>query len=345
MITSAKILAALVPEEIFSGPDAVEQEYKKFAKRFHPDLKTDESNSEVFKNLNILHVRAKEKIKIGKWEVPGQLDLVSSEGKKFRIHYIKDFVNGIATGYIGKTIVAYVFDHQYADLADATVKTVTNFTFPSDKIKTGMVHYLPVLKKHFKTIDGKTVLIYSKNENQLRLKDVLDYCGGKLDPKHVAWIMSRLCNFACWLEKCNRMGITHNDLSMENIFISPELHTITVIGGWQHSVPSGTRMSRVQTGRTMAVMPLSVKNSKMSDIKTDLVLIRLLGLELLGDSTGMTLINDAAIPIPFKSWLREIPIGDAVKDYKRYESILELSFGPRKFVKMSGINHDALYGV
>ena len=346
MIAGTRVLAALVPEEIFSGPDAVEKEYKAFAKRFHPDLKTSESNEKTFKNLNELHAKAKQKIKIGLWEIPGQLDLEASDHTKYRIRYVKDFTSGVATGYVGKRIVAYVFDQKYSDVADAAIRTVSSFTFPSDEVKKGMLHYLPVLKKHFKTTDGRTVLIYSKNEDQLRLKDVLDFYHGKIDPKHVAWIMSRLCNFVCWLQKCNKIGgITHNDLSVENIFICPEMHTITVIGGWEHSVPSGSRMARVQTGRTVAVMPQSVKNSKIADIKTDLVLIRNLGLELLGDATGMSFIKDTTVPASFSSWLREAPTGDPVKEYKRWDKVLKASFGPRTFVKMTGINHDVVYGV
>ena len=187
--------------------------------------------------------------------------------------------------------------------------------------------------------------MFEKAEDLIRLRDVVDHFGGKLDPRHAAWITSRMSNFACWLRYCNgdgATGITHNDISMDTIFICPEHHTAMVIGGWWYSVPIGARMQRVQTGRTVSVLPRSVAASKMAESKTDLSLIRLLGREILGDATGMSFIKDSSIPAPFSTWVREAPIGRPVDDYKRWQEVVISSFGSRRFTKLD-LTHSDVY--
>jgi hypothetical protein len=67
-VTAKRLLAATGPEEVFSGPENVEIEYRVLAKKYHPDLnRGDPRAEEVFKQLGVLHTRAKEKIKIGEW--------------------------------------------------------------------------------------------------------------------------------------------------------------------------------------------------------------------------------------------------------------------------------------
>ena len=342
-VTAKQLLAATGPEEIFSGPGKVETEYRVLAKKYHPDLnRGDPRAEEVFKQLGVLHTRAKEKIKIGEWIVPGQLDLISTDGKKFRLNYVKQFTNGIATGYIGRTTVVYVIDGEYDDLVQNALKTIKSFAFPSDTVKKEMALYLPTVRQTFKTKNDKIVLVFDKPEELIRLRDVVDYYGGKLDPKHAAWITSRMSNFCCWLQHGN--GITHNDLSMDTIFICPEHHTAMVIGGWWHSAKIGARMQRRQTGRTVAVLPSTVRSTKQAAITTDLALVRLLGREMLGDATGMSFIKDTSIPAPFSAWIREAPMGEPVKDFQRWEEVVVKSFGARRFTKME-LKHSDVYKV
>jgi hypothetical protein len=339
-ITAARLLSATGPEEIFSGPGNVEIEYRVLAKKYHPDLnRGDLRAEEVFKQLGVLHTRAKEKIKIGEWIIPGQIDLISTDGNKFRLHYVKEFTNGIATGYIGKSTVVYVIDNEYDDLVQGALQTIQSFSFPSDAVKKEMAFYLPVVKKTFKTKD-RTVIVFEKPEDLIRLRDVVDHYDGKLNPKHAAWITSRMSNFCCWLQHGNK--ITHNDLSMDTIFICPEHHTAMVIGGWWHSAKIGARMQRRQTGRTIAVLPSTVRDTKQAAITTDLALVRLLGREMLGDATGMSFIKDTSIPAPFSAWIREAPIGDPVKDFARWEEVVVKSFGARRFTKME-LKHSDVY--
>ena len=339
-ITATKLTTIRVPEALFSGPDMVEKEFRFLAFKYHPDRNGGDKQAEAaFKQLGELHAAAKDKIKKGEWVVPGQLDLIAEDGKKYRIRYVKEFVNGIATGYIGQSVVVYVLDGEYDDLVKSALQTIKNFKYPDDKYKKEMALYLPTVKTNFKTKDGRCVVVFNKSEDQIRLRDVVDHYGGKLDPRHAAWITSRMSNLTCYLEYA---GITHNDLSMENIFICPEHHTAMIIGGWWHSAKSGERMKRRQTGRTVSVLPRVVADTKMASIKTDLALVRLLGREILGDTTGMSFIKDTTIPAPFSSWVKEAPIGIPVKDYARWEEVVVKSFGARRFTQMK-LGHDDVY--
>jgi hypothetical protein len=200
--------------------------------------------------------------------------------------------------------------------------------YPNDDVKKDIEYRRPRLKKFFKTLDGKSVLLIEKPEDMIRLRDVLDNFKGNFDPKHVAWIMSELHNLACWLEYSK---LTNNDISLDSVFISPPKHSAMILGGWWFAVPEGNRMQRVQVSRTVANAPRSVIESKLASIKTDLALIRMLGRELLGE-TGMSFTKD--VPSAMADWFKHASTGDARKDYKLWSDVPVKAFGKRKFTRL-----------
>lgn len=329
--TVTSILAIDIPEKLFSAPDAVADEYKIFAKKFHPDINPHLAGAtEAFVQLNMLHEKAKDKIKLGEWVIPGQLDFIATDGKKFRIHFVKDFDAGICKAYIGKAIVTYVFTKDVKDLVTNATSIIGKFKFPAEvAIKKSIEPALPKIKKIFETAD-KIVLIIEKPETMIRLRDVFEHLNGKFNPKHAAWIMSRCYNFICYLEW---LGFGHHEISMDSIFIDPESHTMSLLGGWWYASPIGERMKRLQASRTIKYAPRAVLTSKTTNVSTDLELIRLLGRELLGDPSGIFLSKNADIPANFVMWLRMINSGKARTDYTKWDETLVKAFGPKKFTK------------
>ena len=334
-LTAAQVLAIPegYPEKLFSGPDLVEQEYRKAAKRLHPDAKPYGDHA-VFQRLNILHQDAKAKIGRGEWLTPGLVILKGEDGTERRIRFRRDFDVSVGHAYLGQSLVTYVLSPDLADMGENARKVITGMeklTYPSDKVRRDIEHRRPRLKTSFRTQDGKTVLVIEKPNHVVRLRDVLDHVGGKLDPRHVAWLMSELHNLGCWLEHAK---LTHNDISLDSVFISPAKHTAMILGGWWFSALEGARMQRVQAARTIGNAPRSVLDTKLASIRTDLGQIRLLGRELLGDEGGANLIKDKTVHPVLANWLRLATTGKARDDYRQWQTALTGAFGDRRFTPL-----------
>lgn len=325
------------PEKLFSNPDQVSLEYKILAKRFHPDVPRTGS-TDVFQHINILKDKAEAKIKIGEWHIPGVLEIAGKDGRTYRIKYVKEYEFGLGRAYIANHFVAYLFDPSNDDLIKHATKVIQNFPFPHPRIKAEIEPRLTKIKHEVDTTKGK-LLVLEKPADTIRLLDLLDYNKGTLDPRHVAWVLSELYSACCYLEKTN---LTHNDLSLDTVFVNLALHTAHIIGGWWYSSTAGIRMQKKQSARTVAFAPSSVLKSKIADIKTDLELVKLTGRELLGDDTGSKLINSSLVPKPLLDWLRTASTGNAANDYKLWQDVLTNSFGPRKFINLD-ITFDEVY--
>jgi hypothetical protein len=143
--------------------------------------------------------------------------------------------------------------------------------------------------------------------------------------------MSGLHNMTCYLDWAD---LSHNDISLDTYFISPKYHSGALLGGWWYTSKIGNKIIAVPN-RTYQYMPMEVRKTKISSIKTDLELIRAVGRELLGDVTGTRLKQNEDIPKPLINWLvLPSPTGSAIKDYTLWQKVLTDSFGPRKFVNM-----------
>lgn len=169
----------------------------------------------------------------------------------------------------------------------------------------------------------------AKTPDMLRLRDVLSFYGGALPDRHAAWILSRLYNLACYLDFS---GLTHNAISLENWFISPQSHKGALLGGWWYTVPRGEPMLGVPES-TYTVLPPQVRIDKRGSVRTDLECIRGVGRELLGDRTGSRLMT-SNVPRAFIEWLRGAPADTAYQEYTRWERVLTKSYGRRRFVAM-----------
>lgn len=329
-LTASRLLAIPPeqPERLFVRKDLIRTTYKLLAKRFHPDLPT--GSTAAFTHLHDLHESAIKKLARGEWLTPGLLELSGSDGVLRRVHYGKDHDLGIGHAYLGPKFATFAINDDYADLSEVASRRIAGFKFPSDSAKATMHHRLPKVRTRFASKDLITT-VFHKPEDLARLRDLLDHVGAPLDSRHVAWIMSEMLNFVCYLEWS---GLTHNDLSMDTVFVCPKMHTVQVIGGWWYSVPVGSRMARVQTARTVSNLPRSVLTSKVAEIRTDLTLLRLLGRELLGDPGGSRLLMDKNVPAAMANWLRTAPSATARQDYHDWQDVLTASFGPRRFVKL-----------
>jgi len=329
------ILAMKEPGELFSGsPDTLKREYKELAKSWHPDnLGNSKEASDVMANINKLHVLALEMINSGSWVGPNLIMVtdLNKKGHTIRFKVSRSFELG--TMYIGNNLIAYSVLPEHRELYNNAIKVISSyFKYRDDTMKEEFSRCLPSILDSFET-KNSLYLVIKKTPDVYSLRDILNYFKGQMEGCHVAWIINRLYNILCYVDY---IGFSHNSVSLDTFFISPEFHSGLLLGGWWYAVPQGSKLLSVP-GSTYELLPPVVKATKCGNIATDLELIRSLGRELLGDRAGTKLIglNEANLE-PVINWLRGVASSSnkVANDYTQWEEVLQGVFGPRKFVPL-----------
>ena len=315
------------PERLFGTPEAITPLWRALARTWHPDHAADAMAATVFAHIGCLHARALEKRDLGQWRTPGLLELRGADGVTRRVRHIREFPFELGAAYLGRTLLTYVIEDEYADLAETARRTITGLGYADDRMRENLRGRLPVLKTSFTTRD-QTVLVLERPAGALRLRDALDHHGGRIAAAHAAWIISELLNLACYLSWA---GLAHGDISPDTVYIVPAKHTIWLAGGWWYANPVGARMNALPE-RSLTVAPADVLDTKQAGERLGLELIRLLGREMLGDPDGLRLGADPDTPSALGGWLRLPAPGGAREDYGQWPEVLRDSFGPRKFV-------------
>lgn len=336
-LTANQILAIplLEAERLFGAPEVIQDRYHALAKRWHPDR--PDGDATVFAHIGSLLERAKHLAEIGMWHVPGVFEFTSA-GKQYRVRYLRSFDFELGKLLFGHTLLTYVIANEFGTAAANARKMISEIRYPDDKTKDVMSRYLPKLVAYHETTTDVVITI-EKPTDLIRLRDLATHLGGSLDPKHVAWIVSRMLNLASFFEWAK---LSHNDISLDTLFIAPEHHSIHLLGGWWYATPIGNSLKGcLLPSRTVAHGSEELIRKKLATARTDPELIRLTARELLGDSSGIRLLTDVAMPRSMIDWLRMSGSGSALEDYTQWrERILPASFGPRRFVKMNVTAHD-----
>lgn len=335
-LTADQILAIKLPGDLFSSPEVMSDEYIDMALRWHPDKG---GIDKVFAKITEMHVQGKKDIENGVWNAKNKKIFPLNAGKgrygmaktkKLAINFLTERPFEIGSMYVCNRSVAFAIAKDHAKLADNIDLIIPQFKFSSDKMKSDISKSLPkVIAKH-EAKDGTLVIIVEKEPETYMLGDVLTYYGGKIPPKHVAWILSTMYNLCCYL---NYSNITHNSLTLETYFISPATHAGHIVGGWWYATPKDEKLEYIPR-KIDTILPASVRSNKMASILTDLESVKLIGRELLGDRNGTRLSLDKDIPAPMVRFLRDVSSSSPVAEYKAWEEVLKESFGPRRFVEM-----------
>lgn len=339
MKSSAEILKMTSPGELFSNPHTVKAEYKELTKVWHPDLNSNSKEAQdVMSHINKLYNQAQEMIESGKWINVDMFSVRCKDGKIREIHYQIARPFELGTMYVANRVVVYIVDGKHKNLFNNARERIASFRFANKRMEDEVLKYLPTVIDTFETNDNTLGMVVTKTPDLLLLRDVLNWYGGKIPDRHVAWIQSSLHNLLCYLDYAK---LSHNAISPDTYFISPEYHSGALLGGWWYSVPQNSKMISVPVA-TFQVLPPDVKRGKIGSIKTDMELIRALGRELLGDRNGTRLLETKAAPEPIVNWLRGTASDNALNDYKMWSKVLDNSYGSRCFVKMD-LTADMLY--
>jgi hypothetical protein len=313
------ILSIKKPTKLFSRANQSVL-YKKLLSRWHPDHNGDK---DVFNHIVKLYK------KLNKDKADCILSLVDVDGESHTFDCLlkRDFELGAS--YICEDKVIYVIGRDYYDLLDNALKAFRLFRFSSDNMKSEFLGRLPTPLKVIKTKDNFVVVI-EKDKELIRLSDYLDVIG-VMDARHVAWILSRMLNLCCYL---NHIGLSHNAFSVDNVFIHPQDHSISLIGGWFYSALIGDDVKAIPA-KTLEYAQSDLKHKKEGSSQTDLELIKAVGKELLGDISG-SLLKEPEVPNALINWLK-LPCGSSpVEEFSAWnETILQKSFGPKKFIDLN----------
>jgi hypothetical protein len=329
MLTANALLNRIKPEDLFSGdPAKAKQQFRKLAKQWHPDHNTNPRASEVFAHLRKLHEEGLKKIEDGLWEGSGLLSLqykgwATLKSKK----YLRMIPFELGQCYIGKKDITYVLDQGHKEFFDTAIEMMKSCTYADERMYKEVNRYLPVSRSWSETVDKKLVLEINKDPGAILLRDVLNYYNGSIEPRHVGWIQNTIHNLTCYLQYA---GITHANISPDTYFISPEMHSGALLGGWWYAAKRGDTINKLPR-RTLDYLPWSVRTDKKATHLIDIELVKATGRELLGDITG-TKLNKA--PEPLIRYLTDAASGTAIENYSAWKKALLDSFGPNKFVNM-----------
>lgn len=316
------------PERLFSV-DGLKEELRRIWTIWHPDRCTDPKADAVFQHVQILREKAEEKIRKDLWDGPSELVFLAVKGGTYRFKYRRVSELEIGRMYVGRKHIAYVIKPEFEDLFRNGINMINKIKYPAKKFEEQFKRQVPIIVKSIEANIGFVVVV-EKTEDLVLLKDLLEYLPNhKLPPVHVAWVLSTLCNFACFLEMNN---IAHGAISTNTYWVTPKHHSGVLLGGWWYSRPEGAKLLALPS-ESISILPKEIFVDKVGKSLYDRMLIKTIGLELLGDKsrTGSTLLKDTSVPKSVLSWLRSPPAPTAVEEYKRWGNARDTGFGPRKF--------------
>lgn len=338
MTLTATDILAITPAQagkLFSGDEAaIKAAFRRLAQKWHPDHNVDPQAGAVLQHLTALRGTA---LAGGAAKpAPGNERVFTTKaGAKFRLRFLLRHRIEVGEVFVGKTLVAYLIDPVNADL----VATATAYTpkFEDARMRQEMERFLPQFERHVTTTEGD-LLIYKRTEDQILLRDLIEHCGGAVDPVHVAWFISGMANVTAYL---NYAGLAHGGIGLETILVSPKYHSIALTGPFLYRTAFGERPAALP-GRTVDLVPKLALAGVNADAGIDLELIRLTAREALGDAGGANLLHRKEVPHPVAMWLMTPPAGDGFKDYAAWERARDAGFGKRSFVEMT-ISPQAVY--
>ena len=343
-LTAAEILAIpeKSPEKLFSGAlEIARSEYHTLCRRWHPDYNRAADATAVFQHVNNLYQTAQRLIETNGWRGAGVLELPVTESGAAsaakRIRYFKRADFELGEMYVGATEIAFAVKREYADLFENARRKIANFQFANFAMRKEIRRNLPDKPEYF--ADAKRLfMIVPKAPDAILLADLLEHLGGAIDARHVAWIGSGLQNLACYFDYA---GLVHHDISPRTIFVSPERHTTSLLGGWWYAGFANGKINALPQ-RTIDVAPPDVLRNKRADGRVDLELIRQTGRELLGETGGAPVKTSERIPAAMARWFNGATSGVAVTDYRLWKNALEMDFGKPRFCRLE-IEPGAIY--
>lgn len=319
MKTLDEILRATCVGDIFEK-DNIKNQYYQYLKKYHPDLHNgDEKYQEATQKIIKLYNKAIELTKNKTWEEKDVLFIKMPNNKKIVAKYSYEEKFELGNMYVCKTKVIYLIDKKYKKFYE-NVKVNEFFYNLNQELKKNFDIFIPKIKYKFES-NEYYVIIFEKTKDMIPLKCLINNFNGTIPHTHTAWIMSRLSNLCCLFKMAQ---IVQCGIDIENIFVSPDFHTVMLYGGWWYSVKTDSKLIGT-TQNIFNCMPIYSKSKKIAREDIDLQSVKMVGKILTK--------NCQDLPTPFKNWLNGGSGTNSVIEFGKWDSALNKSYGKRKFIK------------
>lgn len=335
-LSAEQILAipAERPDKLFNEKEVVQQA-RSLISKWHPDRNAgSEESTKVFKHLKHLKEKALEQIGLNTWKGKGSIMFLAEDRKMFRMQFSLMHEFELGKMYIGHTKVIYVLNNEYEDFFRNAIVSIKRIHYPSTKFKEEFPKFLPDIHHIMWNTSIGHVLVMNKTKDVVLLKDLLDYFPErKLPVKHVAWICNSILNTMCFL---NHIDINLNAISTSTVFVSPQYHSSVLMNGWWYATKCGGKLVALPSDVLEVLTSKSLLKEKLSTSENNLIALRALALECLGDSSkvGSKFLKDDTVPKEFLGWLRSSPFKSPIDDYIALEEALHKAWGKRTFIDL-----------
>lgn len=311
--------------------EELKKQYRTLRSLWHPDHKKVEDEKKanaIFQKLQLAFEEAEQLLTAGKAVGVREIALETSTSR-YMVSYLRETQFELGKVYVGKKHLTYVIEGDYEKLFMRAKEVIQKIKYASTDMERQFSKTVPHISHTFKTLQNQWVMVIDKKETFLNLADTQVHLGGKIDPRHTAWILSNLYNLSCFLEY---NGLSHNAILPQNIYIEPHTHEVALLGGWWYSAFYEEPLLALHYDAA-PLCSLVAKNKKKPDALLDQKLIAQTGMELLGSRIYSVLKRNADIPAPLTQWLGSSGNLSGVKNYAVWQKeILANSFGKRKFI-------------
>ena len=350
-VTEDIIKRAKSPWEIYSrDPTLIEQEKEEYLSRFKPVEYKNVEYYVIQQQVIILYRKAVEELSGVKCSNVHTVIVTDTTGKEYRFDYLYSREERIGQTLTLNEQIVIIVNRNYKSYYENYVSKCTFKRHVDRELWKEVKYYLPKVEKTFETTDGDFVIIIKKPHAKVYpLTSILEYFDGRLAPEYVASIMTRLYRIAIY---CNLRGFSHNAITVENLWFSPgrftnpgehftveDLRVVGLYDGWFFTTNNSEELTgypnEVIKGlpkKIKSILPKDVQTYHYGTYKIDMLSIKQVGRELLGDITGTNFEN---VPKPFVEWLNNSDVAtNAYEEFVAWEKVRDASFGEHKFVEI-----------
>lgn len=314
--------------EIFGPQKHAAKNYKLLASICHPDVNEDRVLAEeVFKKLGKWWEEAQLEMEDGKYNDPdyvGKTTTITTKtktyqvGKLFSIGDISDVYSGFDGG---KKILVKVALDPIQNQRLQNESTILKALRAKDT-DVGWNKYLPNILDSF-LLNGLRVNIFEYTEGLYTLKQVEKEYPNGVHPRAFTWMWNRILEILGWIHSND---IVHANFWPTNLLINPETHGLVVID-WTNAGPAGKIVNTTPYEYRNSVPPEMLYKKGVTP-GTDLYMAAM-SMALLSKQVGGSLKGFLNACVINNLVYRE---QDAWAMRKRFDSLQEALFGPKKFV-------------
>lgn len=228
------------PETLFGATDQIAIVFRTLARRWHPDANKAANAAQVFAHLVALRAEADRRAAAGRWRGAGVTTFEGRDGRIFELRYARMSETTTADVYVGRVACTIAFRPGHGALADKAARRIAGLRFTDAGARDMFAPRLPAIAIRVERKDGD-VLVLRKSPTELLLTDLLALSGGRIDPRHVAWIVTDLLSTASMLATLQR-GLTFPVLDPDAVLIDVAGHSARLVGGWEFAEIAGDRI-------------------------------------------------------------------------------------------------------